>query len=539
MHFNINLLNCESLSSNANFLDLLGSYQILPHIILPTRITDRSSTLIDNIFMSSNPYECLSGNLSISVSDHLPQFLIVKLFEPLKHGKDAILQRKWSKFDKDSFTIDFLNKKWDSILNLDIANASDSLSSFFKVLSDLIDRYVPTVQLSKKQLKLRSKPWITSGILSSIRVRDRLLKSVIKTKTKTNRESFYAKYKVYRNRIVSLCQQSKKSYYSNYFYTNSNNIKKIWEGIRELTTSSSYNKKPITLQLDDSISSDPGVVSETFNNFFINIADKIKANIPFSRFNFSKYLKNSNPKSFFVSSTSPTEIALIIDSLNNNKSSGPNSIPVCILKLIKHDISSILSKLVNISFSTGVFPSILKEAKVIPVFKKGSPLLVQNYRPISLLSNIDKIYQKLMYNRIISFLNKYNCLYSLQFGFRKNHSSIDAIINYIETTLKSLDSGDFVCGIFIDFQKAFDTVDHDILLHKLKSYGIRGIAHHWFKSFLSSRTQYVAISGHNSSLKLISNGVPQGSVLGPLLFLLYINDLNNAIQYSTISHFGG
>ena len=209
-----------------------------------------------------------------------------------------------------------------------------------------------------------------------------------------------------------------------------------------------------------------------------------------------------------------------------------------LLNTVSVEISVILSKLVNLSFSTGIFPSKLKEAVVIPIFKnKGSPLNTENYRPISLLSNIDKIYQKLMHKRLINFLDRYNCLYSQQFGFRSNHSTSSALINCTEKIRKALDSGNHVCSVFIDLQKAFDTVDHDILFSKLYFYGVRGVALNWFKSFLTQRSQTVSVSGIKSSSKPILHGVPQGSVLGPLLFLIYVNDLHEAIPFSLTNLF--
>ena len=244
-----------------------------------------------------------------------------------------------------------------------------------------------------------------------------------------------------------------------------------------------------------------------------------------------------NDSSFFISPTDKTEILTCISSLEHNKGSGPFSIPVKILQLLKHDISEPISQLINLSFSTGCFPSNLKIAKVIPIFKKDSPLECNNYRPISLLSNIDKIFEKVMYCRLIKFLETFNCIYSLQFGFRKKHSTNHTLINITENIRNALDSGQFACGIFVDLQKAFDTVDHEILLSKLNHYGIRGISNSWFKSYLSCRSQYVSISGFESAVKFIKYGVPQGSVLGPLLFLIYINDLHNAINYCMVHHF--
>ena len=217
--------------------------------------------------------------------------------------------------------------------------------------------------------------------------------------------------------------------------------------------------------------------------------------------------------------------------------SGPNSIPYRILFLLKNEISKQLADLFNLSFMTGVFPSVLKTAKVVPAFKKDSKLNYSNYRLISLLSNIEKILEKLMYKRLYAFLDYNNIIYDLEFGFRQQYSTSHALINITENIRKALDDGNIGCGVFVDLQKAFDTLDHQILLAKLNHYGIRGVSNDWFKFYLSNCNQYVSINGYESGLAAITCGVRQGSVLGPLLFLLYINDLNQAIKFCKVHHF--
>ena len=317
-----------------------------------------------------------------------------------------------------------------------------------------------------------------------------------------------------------------------------NNAKNTWKGIKSIININSTTKnQPTSLLVNDNFISDPTEIATTFNDYFSSIADELQGKI-YDGHDFTKYLTNRNEHSFFIRPTDKYEIINIINNISINKATGPHSIPTNILHLIKLNISEPLSSIINLSFEKGIFPENLKTAKTIPIFKdKGSNLECSNYRPISLLSNINKIFEKLMHSRLYNFLSTYNCIYDLQFGFRKKHSTIHALLDLTEDIRHALDDNSFAVGIFIDLQKAFDTVDHKILLRKLDYYGIRGSANNWFKSYLKDRKQYVSINGYDSSTDIMKFGVPQGSVLGPLLFLIYINDLHKSIKYCTTRHF--
>ena len=246
-----------------------------------------------------------------------------------------------------------------------------------------------------------------------------------------------------------------------------------------------------------------------------------------------KYLSSQNESSFFISPDSHEEIKVIINSLKSGKAVGPHSIPIYLLRMLREYIAVPLCDIVNKSFSSGIFPYMMKLAKVIPLDKKNSPEVPSNYRPISLLSVFSKIVEKLMHKRLYSSLEKYDILHSLQFGFRAKHSTLHALISLTESVKQTIDESMFGCGVFIDLQKAFDTVNHPILLQKLQRYGVRGTALNWFSSYLTDRKQYVSVNAHTSDHLKICYGVPQGSVLGPLLFLIYIIDLTNVSKLLT------
>ena len=265
----------------------------------------------------------------------------------------------------------------------------------------------------------------------------------------------------------------------------------------------------------------PEEIVEKFNEYFSTIGQTINQQIENCT---ESYSINETEFSMFLKSTNIPEVKKVIDNLNAHKSAGIDGIPADVIKNCSDIFAPLLTSLINLSFSQGTFPSCLKIARVIPISKGSDKTDMNNYRPISLLSVVSKVFERIMYSRIISFLEKFHLLNDSQFGFRSKRSFVDAIAHIVEKVREDHHKTFYTC-IFLDLKKAFDTVDHTRLLQKIYNIGIRGKAFYWLQSYLQGRTQVVSINNCSSQVRDINYGVPQGSILGPLLFIIYINDI--------------
>ena len=409
--FNVDLLKADKHPDSSTFLDLFESYNLMPKIIFPTRVTSRSRTLIDNIFTNLLDQATISGNLDLSISDHLPQFLVTPIYNNAVPKKHNIMIRDMKRFNKENFVNDIQNINWDELLAFE-QNIDHSFDSFLNKVNEILDKHAPLKRANKKELKIQQKPWITGGILCSIKKRDIIFRQFRKCQSPNRKNALNNKYKLYRNQIVSLIKTSKRIHMQNFFNATLKNTRKVWQGIRDIiNVKNRSNFSPSHIVLNGISYTDPKSIANRFNEFFSTIGNKTQDKVYSNHVDFHSYLTNPSADSIFLTPTSPIEVQNIFNSFKNNKSLGPNSIPNNILHLVCNDISAPISKLINLSYENGSFPSTMKLAKVIPVHKKGSQVDLDNYRPISLLSNINKVFEKIMYSRVYDFLSSQNIFF--------------------------------------------------------------------------------------------------------------------------------
>ena len=518
--FNLDLLKSSENKYITEYIDNIFSLGFLQLILKPTRISTNAATLIDHILTNSTLLSHEIHLLCSKISDHFP--IIHHLnFTKSKVLKTEPLVRNFSKTSISRFKKALTGYNWNHILTSNCAE--NSYTEFSNTFTNIFNIYFPLIQPKTNKNFNPREPWMSSGILTSRRNKNFLCNICIKNPSPEN----ISKFKTFRNLYNSVIRKAKKLNLEKQLENCKNDLRKTWKILYTSIRKNTNKKLDCTRLIKDDLSTDdPCQMAEIFNAHFTNMASETIKNLNPSFLNpTSGIVQNPDKLNFTTNPLTKSEILEATDLLMDKKTPDLNGISSNFLKQIIRTIINPIHHIFSLSLNSGIFPSQLKIAKVVPIFKSGDKCNPDNYRPISLINTFSKILEKVVARRVSIFLNNSNLLSKWQFGFRRDHSTTHPMIHFMNFITSSLNEKKYTIAIFCDLKKAFDTCNHKILLLKLAKYGINDTELKWFESYLSNRQQFVTIHEKSSRLLPIKLGVPQGSILGPLLFLIYINDL--------------
>ena len=525
--FNVNLLDSNSSGVTQDTLGEFMSGGFYPLISLPSRITDSTATLIDNIWTNNLLASIASGLVTVRLSDHLPVFCFVGGARNVgpkvgKGGKKRLINEgRIARFaeDLEGWCFDVQHS----------LGANGNIANFRNGFSDLYNQAFPWVERKTKKKDLE-KPWLDDenfkalvaekGELYSRKLRGNLSEESRERLKEVTRE-------VNRER-----QRLKRNYFKDKLEEVKGDLRLTWEVLGEVLRGRKGKQAECGYFEDEGVGvTDGSKISQGFCDFYCNVGPKLAAKIPKEREDaYLRFMGQKVDRTLYLRPTTPSEIEQLCSGLETNKAAGWDDISPRVIKRVSREIAGPMSAFLNYCMREGVYPGFFKVARVVPVFKGEDPTQFGNYRPVSVLPVLSQIFERVLQTRLVEFFGNMGVLVAGQYGFRAGHSTAMAVLDMVEKIRKAWGSGNCALGVFIDLKKAFDTVDHRLLLAKLEHYGVRGKALELLASYLQDREQYVIYNGHESARGKIQCGVPQGSVLGPLFFLLYVNDMGQACK---------
>ena len=497
----------------------------------PTRVTNNSSTLIDHIYVNETRKISQSGVLESGISDHFITYCTRKTLRGQIGKHSTVKIRPMKDYSKESFVELLESYNWDLVYQIR-DNVDEAWEKFYTMFTQALNDTVPEKEI---RIKGRTEPWIDAEVLELMQERDRALYNANHNKSDSNLRSTYKRL---RNKVIKQTRKIKSKHFCEKIEENKDNPKLLWRQLNTIGYSNkSKEKSKIVLEIDGEKCFDSKILANKMGDYFLTVAEKLKSKIPnlpkvfdTGSESFKEYYiaKGVVPKSQKIFRVSEEFVYKELCELNISKATGIDGFKPKFLKDGADVIKGPVTHIINLSLESGVVPNGLKSAIVKPLYKKGSRLDVGNYRPVSILPSISKIMERAVYLQMEKHLKDKNILYEFQSGFRASYSTDTCLINLQDGIRIDISQGKYVGMVLMDLQKAFDTVDHDILLEKLDSMGFDN--HKWFESYLKGRKQMVVANDVSSETGTVTCGVPQGSILGPLLFLCYVNDMPISVK---------